>query len=308
MTFALPDPMLATSWPAAFDDVGWWFEVKWDGYRIIVSTADGGLRTRSRGGLELLDRFPTIGELSLPRGVVLDGEVVAFDDLGRPSFGLLQQRTGPGVTDRGVSLVVFDVLFAGEWVMDAPYEERRRLLADLDLDERIVSSDPVPTEGIALMEAVRDQGLEGIVAKRRGSPYRPSRRSPDWRKIAVRRSLRAVVGGYTTGTGSRSSTFGSLLVGLWEGTGLRWIGAVGSGFDQAALEAFSAALKELEVERSPFDAPVEVPGGARWVTPGLVVGVEYKEWTRDGRLRAPVFKGIDVTPPDDVTWEAEGPG
>lgn len=300
---SLPDfePMLATSWPAPFDDESWWFEVKWDGYRAVVGNHSGRVRARSRRGLDLLGRFPELESLPIPNGVVLDGEVIAFDETGVPSFSLLQAR-------EPVNLVVFDVLYLDDRdLTSAPYEERRATLTGLDLPSPLLVPEPTRAEGVALFQAVVDRGLEGIVGKRSGSRYQPGRRSTDWRKVSVRHRLRAVVGGYTRGEGSRSATFGSLLVGLYRGGALRSIGAVGSGFDERTIRAVHEALRKIERPESPFDAPVDLPGLKTWVDPAIVVSVEYKEWTRDGRLRAPVFKGVEIADPETVTWEEEGP-
>jgi bifunctional non-homologous end joining protein LigD len=313
----LPDfePMLATKWPTPFDDEGWWFEVKWDGYRSIVGSANGKIRARSRRGLDLLGPFPELGSIDLPDGVVVDGEVTAFDEDGRPSFSLLQRRTGFGGAGTGaavgVNLVVFDVLFHGEDVTKLPYEQRRALLDSLDLAPPIIVPDPTPGSGVGLFEAVEDRGLEGIVAKRLGSTYQQGRRSDDWRKIAVRHRLRAVVGGYVTGEGGRVSTFGSLLVGLYTPGGLRWVAAVGSGFDDSSLQTFHQALIQLERSTSPFMNEDQlrklVRGEVTWVEPGIVINIEFKEWTLDDHLRAPVFKGIELADPETVTWAGEGP-
>jgi len=313
---SIPDfePMLATRWPAAFDDPGWWFEVKWDGYRAIVSAEGGRIRARSRRGLDLTGPFPELAGLPIPDGVAVDGEVVAFDEQGRPSFSNLQRRTGFGGTgtgaEVGVNLVVFDVLFAGETLTALRYEDRRARLEGLILPEPLVVPEPVLEHGLSLFAAAQDRGLEGIVAKRVGSVYSPGRRSPDWRKVSVRHRLRAVVGGYLPGEGGRASTFGSILVGLNDEQGLRWIGAVGSGFDEAALTAFSTALRQLERPSKPFYNEVVVPNPNPpvWVEPGIVVDVEFKEWTHDSHLRAPVYKGIEIADPETVTWAEEGPG
>ncbi len=304
--------MLATRWPSAFDDENWWFEVKWDGYRAIVGSVEGRVRARSRRGLDLTGPFPELKSLEIPDGVVLDAEITAFGEDGHPSFSLLQRRTGFGGRGTGarvaVNLVVFDVLFRGEDLTSMSYEGRRQVLADLDLGDQILVPEPTPTHGIGLFDAVKDRGIEGIVAKRLGSPYQPGRRSADWRKVSVRRRVRAVVGGYLPGEGGRASTFGSLLVGLYEPSGLRWIAAVGSGFDETSLGAFWEAIKQLERPDSPFVNDVIAPGSPRWVEPGIVINVEYKEWTHDDHLRAPVYKGIEIADPETVTWEEEGPG
>lgn len=313
---SIPDyePMLATSWKTAFDDPDWWFEVKWDGYRAILSSSKGRVKARSRRGLDLLGPFPELGNLVLPDRVAIDGEVVAFDELGRPSFSLLQQRTGFGgagtAAKVGVNFVAFDLLYRDADLTRVPYRERRSALVDLDLPSPLVVPEATPETGVSLFEAAKEAGLEGVVAKRSESLYLPGRRSPDWRKVAVRHRLRAVVGGYLPGEGSRSATFGSVLVGLYDDGGLRWIAAVGSGFDESSLTAFSAALKELERPVSPFHNQVITPGPGKavWVDPGIVIEVEYKEWTHDHHLRAPVYKGIDISDPESVTWDEEGPG
>ncbi len=294
--------MLATPWPEAFDDDGWWFEVKWDGYRAIVTNDGSRLTARSRRGLDLLGRFPEVSKLPIPESAVLDGEVVAFDEDGRPSFSLLQ-------TGAPVNLIVFDVLNRdGDDLTARSYEERREILEGLGLTSPIVVPEPTKAAGTALYEAVKRSGLEGIVAKRAGSRYQPGRRSPDWRKVAVKHRLRAVVGGYLSGEGSRASTFGSLLLGLYQGDDLIWIGAAGSGFDGRSLESVYKSLRKIQRPDSPFSNPVTVPGRKTWVEPEMVVAVEFKEWTRDNRLRAPVFKGVEIADPPSVTWEAEGPG
>lgn len=305
--------MLAGRRAEPFDDESWWFEVKWDGYRAVVGAENGVVRARSRRGLDLLGPFPEIKAVEMPDGVVVDGEIVAFDPDGVPSFSLLQRRTGFGGAGTGakvgVNLVVFDILFHGSPVVDRPYEERRDLLDRLELAPPIIVPEPTPGRGISLFDAVKERGMEGIVAKKLGSRYLPGRRTDDWQKVSVRHTLRAVVGGYLPGDGGRSSTFGSVLVGLYEPHGLRWIGAVGSGFNESSLKAFNEALGQIVREVSPFSNDVVVPGPARpvWVEPAIVIEVEYKEWTHDDHLRAPVYKGIALTDPETVTWAAEGP-
>lgn len=304
--------MLATKWRHAFDDEDWWFEVKWDGYRAILGY-DGGVRARSRRGIDLVQPFPELEELPIPDGVVLDGEIVAFDEAGRPSFDLIQKRTGFGGSITGgrvpVNFVAFDVLYSGgSDVTGLPLEERRSILDSLALESPIVTPDQTRQTGVALFEAVKSQGLEGIVAKRAGSRYLSGKRSPDWRKVSVRRQMRAVVGGWVDGDGGRSPTFGSLLLGLWDSDELRFVGAVGSGFNDGALVAIRSALDEISRTSSPFSPGVNYPGKLHWVEPGLVANVEFKEWTADNHLRAPVFKGIEVAEVGTIDWVSEGPG
>jgi bifunctional non-homologous end joining protein LigD len=303
--------MLATRWEEAFDDEDWWFEVKWDGYRAIVANDGKGLRVRSRRGQDLGEVFPELRNTPLPNDVVVDGEVVAFDADGHPSFSLLQRRPGFGGRGTGsevsATLVVFDLLHQGESMIDRSYEERRERLSQLSLPPPILVPEPTAASGSALFAAVKSLGVEGIVGKRLGSSYFPGRRSPDWRKVAVRHRLRAVIGGFLPGHGGRGSTFGSLLVGLQTDDGLRWIGAVGSGFDEFTLRAIKDALEALTRPSAPFVDPVAVVGTPVWVDPAIVIAVEYKEWTLESRLRAPVFKGVVLDDPESVTWEAEGP-
>jgi bifunctional non-homologous end joining protein LigD len=245
--------------------------------------------------------------------VAIDGEVVAFDEEGRPSFSNLQRRTGFGgrgtKAEVGINFVAFDLLYQGESLLARPYEERVGRLAGLALPSPIVVPEPTPEHGSTLYDVARERGLEGVVGKRLGSTYLPGRRSPDWRKVAVTRQLRAVVGGYLPGEGGRASTFGSILVGLNDEQGLRWIGAVGSGFDDATLRAFIVHLRQIERPTTPFYNQVILPKPTRpvWVEPGIVVEVEYKEWTHDFHLRAPVYKGIEIADPETVTWDEEGP-
>lgn len=308
------EPMTATPWPEAFDDDAWWFEIKWDGYRAVVSAEAGTVRARSRRGLDLTGPFPELTGLPIPDGVVVDGEVVSFDEEGRPSFSRLQQRTGFG--GRGaragapVHLMVFDLLYQGEDLTGLPYEERRSRLDRLALPSPILVPEPTPGAGTALYRAAMARGLEGVVGKRLGSRYLPGRRSPDWRKVSVRRRLRAVVGGYHPGEGGRARSFGSLLVGLRDQEGLRFIAAVGSGFDEEMLAGLTPVLHTLEVGEKPFYDEVTSPNPNRpvWVEPVLVVEVEYREWTHDQHLRAPVFKGLVLADPKTATWEEEGPG
>jgi bifunctional non-homologous end joining protein LigD len=311
----IPDfePMLAMRVDEPFDDPNWWFEVKWDGYRVILASEGGRIRARSRRGLDLTGPFPELASLPIPDGVAVDGEVVAFDEDGRPSFSFLQQRTGFGgrgtKAEVGVNLVAFDLLFHRVSLIGRPYEERVGRLRELALPSPIVVPEPTPEHGIAVFEVARQRGLEGIVGKRLGSTYHPGKRSSDWKKVSIRRRLRAVVGGYLPGEGGRSSTFGSVLVGLHDDLGLRWIAAVGSGFDDATLEVFATHLRQIERPTSPFHNPVVLPKPSKpvWVEPVIVVGVEYKEWTHDHHLRAPVYKGVESVLPETVTWAEEGP-
>jgi bifunctional non-homologous end joining protein LigD len=305
--------MLATPWREPFDDPDWTFEVKWDGVRVLVEIDDAKVTLRSRRGRVMTDTYPELTGRWPRVEAVVDGEIVAFDPAGQPSFGLLQRRmnlSGRGAAEAAqtvpVTLVLFDLIHHAGPVTELPLETRRERLAGLAPSWAVVS-DQVPEHGTALAEAVVARGMEGIVGKRRGSRYQPGRRSPDWRKIVHRRSGRFVVGGYLPGDGMRTDTFASLLLGLYRGDELRFVGAVGSGFDDLALELIREGIDHLATDRSPFATDRSIPRSARWVEPVLVTVVEYREWTSDDHLRAPVFKGFVDDPPEATTWEAEGP-
>jgi bifunctional non-homologous end joining protein LigD len=305
-------PMLATPWPAPFDDDEWVFELKWDGVRCIAtSPGPGGLRLRSRRGNDMTSRYPELAGVALPEGLVLDGEIVALDAGGHPSFERLQSRMNrvPGVAETPVPItyVVFDLVADGVSLLRAPLEERTGRLSSLTLPPPMVVTDRFPGRAGGVWQFVVENDLEGIVAKRLGSVYQPGVRSPDWRKIGNFKQMRAVVGGFTQGTGGRTTSFGALLLGLYEGAALRWIGAVGSGFGDKALHAIRGALDEMTVAECPFELDPELPKGSRWVQPRLVAMVRFKQWTAAGRVRAPSFLGFTDDPAELVTWDSEGP-
>ncbi|MFQ5968232.1 MAG: non-homologous end-joining DNA ligase [Acidimicrobiia bacterium] len=309
------EPMLATRWPRPFTDPEWWFEVKWDGVRVLLFWDGSEVELRSRRGRDVTEVYPEVSLVRLARPAILDGEIVAFDPEGRPSFELLQsrmnltgeRRVADAARSVSVSMVAFDLLFDDEDLTRKPLETRLERLDSLDLPETLIRSDRVATDGEALFDAVKERRLEGMVGKRLGSAYRPGVRSSDWRKVAAVQRVKAVVGGFLPGEGGRTTTFSSLLLGLWVGDTLRWIGSVGTGFDNASLRAIRQTLDQLETATSPFLAPEELPPQATWVTPSLVADVEFKQWTKAGRLRAPSFKGFTLDPLEDVTWAAEGP-
>ncbi len=302
-------PMLATRSPQVTGGPGWVHEVKWDGVRAIVS-GDGSMR--SRNGNRIDGGYPELVGL-VPPDCVVDGEIVAFDSAGKPSFQLLQSRMhvrAPGadlVAAAPITLMLFDLLFQGQPLVEAVWEARRARLEALEIHPPAVLVD-VHDDGPSLFAAVQEHELEGIVSKRLGSKYRPGRRSDDWRKTAHRQTCEAVVIGAVGGTGSRTTTFGSLALGMWTGDGrLRYVGAVGSGFDHSTLQAVHAALGDLAtLGPPPMEDASLVPSPVRWVEPELVAVVEYAAWTADHRLRAPVFKGFSATPAGEITWDREG--
>jgi bifunctional non-homologous end joining protein LigD len=301
------------------DERGWAFEIKWDGVRVLSAIESDRVRLRSSNGNDITARYPelqALAEALAEHAVVLDGEVVAFDDEGRPSFGRLQSRmhlaNAREVRVRAetvpITYVVFDLLHLdGNNVMPLPYVDRRRLLTDLVPDDGCWT---VPahreSEGAALLDAVRSRGLEGIVAKKVDSPYLPGKRSSSWIKVKARLRQEFVVGGWQPGEKGRLGQLGSLLIGVYDGGVLRNCGKVGTGFTMRELARLGEILAPLELDTSPFDPPPPRPIEriAHWVRPELVAEVEFGEWTSEGILRHPAYLGLrDDKAPTDVVRE-----
>jgi bifunctional non-homologous end joining protein LigD len=300
--------MLSTASESLPRGEGWVFEPKWDGYRAIVTIAGGEPRLTSRNGNDLTDRFQGAARAAVravrSADAVLDGEICALDERGRSRFSLLQQGQGTP------ALVLFDVLeLDGEPQIDLPLEERRRRLEQaVDLSGGGIVLSPQFDDGQALLAAASEQGLEGVVAKRLDSRYLPGRRALEWRKVKVRARQEVVIAGYTKGQGRRSGSFGALVVGVHEAGGLRWAGNVGTGFSDSEIDRLLGLLRPLERHGSPFTEVPKMPrvrrGDVVWVEPVLVAEVEFVEWTREGRLRAPVYVGLrEDKPADDVRRE-----
>jgi bifunctional non-homologous end joining protein LigD len=281
-------PMLATPGPLPRGD-DWVFEVKWDGFRALVTVENGRTTIRSRRGRDATRDYPEV-HLDIPDAVV-DGELVALVD-GRPSFNALQLHSV------AVSFIPFDVLHVGgRLVTDLPWHERRALLEEL-----LPGVPPVFEDGPLLLASTQAQGLEGVVAKRRSGRYHPGRRTETWVKVKNVRRQSAVVGGWKPGSGGRTGAIGSLLLGVPGPAGLEYVGHVGTGFSAATLARLQALLAPLVRESSPFTTVPEK--GSRWVEPKLVVDVEFQDWTPDGRLRHPSYKGLrDDLGPEDVVRE-----
>lgn len=309
MTLPRYQPMLATAWPAPFTESGWHFEPKWDGIRGILAWNGSTVTLHTRTGAEVASRYPELVPSKTVPVCVLDGEVVVLSG-GRASFERLQQRSALsplGLRDHPVSFVAFDLLHLDQRsLIEAPIEERRNTLESLGLSEPFVTVNPVD-DGNALWSVVVQRDLEGMVAKRVGSPYRPGWRSADWRKVAHLHTVKAVVGGFTPGEGGRIGTFGALVLGLRDGDRLRWIGSVGTGFSDQDLSAIRIALGEMRSSESPFHPHPEMPAMTP-VEPVLVAAVAYRNWTNAGRVRHPRFKGFTGDAVEEVTWEKEGPG
>jgi bifunctional non-homologous end joining protein LigD len=312
-------PMLARVATLPAEDSNWAFEVKWDGVRAIAHCTPGQLHLWSRNRNEVTAAYPELRGLTAalaPHRAILDGEIVAFDSDGRPSFELLQTRMhlrGETAVRRraqrtSVTYLLFDLLWLdGRSLMDLPFSERRARLAGLDLEREHWRGSPFHVgDGDAFLAATREQGLEGIVAKRLDSRYAPGRRDAGWLKIKNANRQEAVIGGFTTGKGGRAATIGALHLGVHEHGGeseLRYVGKVGTGFDDAELERLAALLSELERQRSPFVGP-QPARGAHFVEPKLVCEVEFGSWTMDGILRHAVYKGLrDDKPAAEVVRE-----
>jgi bifunctional non-homologous end joining protein LigD len=314
-----PLPMLATAGqlPPPEEDDRWGYEFKWDGVRAVAAVHGGVLALTSRKGTDITVRYPEVGRLPealAGHDAVVDGEIVAMDAAGRPDFGALQNRmhrTGPEVprmaAEKPVTYLVFDLLsWDGEDLLGVPYAQRRERLDAVGLaGHRWVATPWFAGGGAQVLAASQENGLEGVVAKRLNSVYRPGLRGPDWRKIKNFRSQAVVVGGWRAGQGRRAGGIGSLLFGVPDNEGrLVYAGHVGTGFTDQDL----ADLKRMFTARktSPFHGvlPRDVTRDAHWVEPDLVGEVAYAVWTSDGRLRHPAWRGVrDDLEPDDVVVE-----
>jgi len=307
---AVIHPMLATLVEEPFDNPQWLFEIKWDGYRSVAFVDGGKARLVSRNQNDMTSQYPELRELPnyvRARTAVLDGEIVALDDSGRPSFSLMQQRTGISgagrkikAGDRSVPIAyyVFDLLYLdGYDLTRVDLEKRKELLAGIIAGSGLVRySDHHLQQGVALFEAARHQGLEGIVAKRRNSCYE-QKRSREWLKMKITRRQECVIGGYTDPRGSREH-FGSIILGLYDEKGrLLHVGQAGSGFTEKTHEDMWRLLQELKTDKNPFANKVESTRGTHWVKPELVAEIKFSEWTHetaDGgvKMRAPVYQGL----------------
>jgi bifunctional non-homologous end joining protein LigD len=282
--------MKATLGSLPTDDDRWAYELKFDGYRTLAFIDGSAVRVQSSNLHDVTVTYPELGELA--SGVhaataILDGELAVLDAEGRPRFELMQRHLGEAVFH------VFDVLHIDDHdTTELPYEDRRTLLAQLvePGDNWVVPAHRVG-DGVALLEATMEQGLEGIIAKRLGSLYVPAKRSPNWRKVKNRRRIDVLIGGYTSGEGNRSSTFGSLLVGRYDGDSLVFAGGVGTGFDHRLLESLSAQLRELRIDDCPFEPepPASYRRNATWVEPTLRATIEMTELTNGGLVRHASF-------------------
>ena len=306
-------PMMATLADRIPSGEGWEFEIKWDGYRIVARVAGAEAELRTRRDQDYTERFANVAKelvkaLKTPDCVV-DGEVCALDEDGRPSFSAMQQ----GRAGTPIVYYVFDLLEVdGEPIIDLPLSERRnRLVKLLDRRNRTVKLSESFDDGPALMKAAEEQRLEGVIAKRLDSRYLPGKRSKDWLKLKTRPKQEFVIAGYTRGKGRREKTLGSLVLAVNGEGGLEYAGNVGTGFNEAEIEKLLAKLRPLERNRSPFPSVPKMPrirkGDVIWVEPKLVAEVEFSEWTHDGHLRAPSYQGLrEDKRPEEVRRELPG--
>jgi bifunctional non-homologous end joining protein LigD len=313
-------PMLARPGEIPREAAKWSFEIKWDGIRALAYSQPGRLRLESRNLNDITAAYPELRGLMEQLGMreaVLDGEIVAFDEHGKPSFERLQSRmhvTGAYQIKRlqastPVVYAIFDLLHLdGESLVGLPYTERRERLAGLELGGPAWR---VPAhhvgEGRGLLKATEAQGLEGIVAKRLDSRYDPGARNGCWLKIKHTRRQELVIGGWLPGEGRRLDRIGALLMGYYSAGDLRFAGRVGTGFTERTLEDLGRRLAPLRIERSPFTPKPKLPRNAVYVEPTLVAEVEFREWTREGIMRAPSFKGLrEDKPAEEVVREDAG--
>ncbi|MGH2915861.1 MAG: DNA ligase D [Solirubrobacteraceae bacterium] len=298
-------PMLAGAGPMPADESAWSFEVKWDGVRAIAYARPGHLRLESRNLNEITDAYPEVRGMLADLGMheaVLDGEIVAFGQDGRPSFERLQRRmhvTSSSAVRRlaastPVVYAIFDLLHLdGRGLISLPYAQRRERLEALGLRGpawRVPAAHA--GRGRGLLDATGAQGLEGIVAKRLDSRYEPGRRTGAWIKIKHTRRQELVIGGWLPGEGRRAQRIGALLMGHGQDGGLRYAGRVGTGFTDRSLIELARALEPLRADATPFAHTPKLPRNAVFVKPVLVAEIEFREWTGDGVMRAPSFKGL----------------
>ncbi|MEV8212206.1 ATP-dependent DNA ligase [Leifsonia sp. NPDC077715] len=316
-------PMLATLGSAAdiSDEDEWAFEMKWDGIRAVAEVRDARLRLTTRNGNDVTVTYPDLAgvvDLAGDHDLVLDGEIVTLNPQGRPDFGLLQTRMGltrPADVQSALKrapahYMVFDVLEVdGTKHTRDPYDERRSLLSDVLRPGRgdVVQVPPAFDGDLAhAVASSKELGLEGVMAKRRDSTYATGRRSRSWIKIKHHLTQEVVIAGWTPGNGRRANTIGALLLGIPDGDRLQYVGKVGTGFSDRALDDLSAKLAKLERKtRTMEGVPSADARGAHWVRPDLVGEVEFAEWTGPGRLRQPSWRGLRPDKrPDQVVRES----
>lgn len=286
----------------------WAFEGKWDGYRLLVDADHGTVRLQSRSGRDVTREFPQLRALAadlVDHHVLLDGEVVALDSDGVPSFGEMQNRARA----TRIQFWAFDMLrLDGRWLLRAKYRDRRRLLETLADGGALIVPELLPGDGPEAMAHAREHRFEGVVAKKWDSTYQPGRRSSSWIKDKIWNTQEVVIGGWREGTGGRTSRIGALMLGIPAQGGLQFVGRVGTGFTDKELTKLRGLLDPLRTDRSPFTTRLSTQDakGVTFVEPTLVGEVRYSEGTSDGRLRQPSWRGLRPDKePADVVWEPQ---
>ncbi|MDB5276131.1 MAG: ligase [Ferruginibacter sp.] len=291
---ALPSavsPMLCTLVKEPFNDPDYLYEVKWDGYRIVSFVNKGTVQMNSRGGLNYTQKYPPVANAlkALKFNVVLDGEVIVLNDAGRPDFDALQKFNGH---DSPLYYYVFDILWLdGYDLMELPLSARKQLLAALFAKNEIIRYSEHFDDGMALFAQMEALQMEGIVAKRRTSIYRPGERANNWLKIPTEKRQEFVIGGWVES--DRGRPFASLLFGAYNNKALEWIGHGGGGFKEAEMPFILKKLKALEVPENPFVNEVDTKGKIHWAKPKLVANFKFATWTKSGKIRKPaIFLGF----------------
>jgi bifunctional non-homologous end joining protein LigD len=300
------EPMLATLVDKPFDDPDWLYEVKWDGYRAVAYLNKSKVTVRSRNNKSFDEKFyPVISALKeLDLHAVLDGEIIVVNEQGSSSFGDLQNWRSEA--DGELKFYIFDILWLdGKSLMDLPLTERRNILAStLPEHPMIQISQTFDATGTGFFEAAKKMGLEGIMAKKADSGYKPGTRSREWLKIKIAKRHEVVIGGYTKNEGS-SKTFSALLVGVFDNGVLRYTGKIGTGFSDELQKEMMSKFKKLETSKNPFDIEPDINKPSRfrpnppkakatWLKPQLVCEVSYTEITSDGVMRHPSFEGLRI--------------
>jgi bifunctional non-homologous end joining protein LigD len=303
-------PMLATAVREPFDHPDWIFEVKWDGYRAVAEIRDREVTLYSRNLISFNKKFPPIVESlrKLRLDAVLDGEMVVVDDQGRPDFQLLQHYQGSG--NGHLLYYVFDLLyFRGHDLTGLPLLRRKELLKKiLPSTPQIRFSGHVSQEGVLFYKTAKEKGLEGIIAKNSQSVYEAGRRSRQWLKVKTRLTQEAVIAGFTEPEGGRKY-FGALVLGVYEGDQLTYIGHVGGGFTMDRLKDIREKLESLTREECPFAVKPDTNAPVTWVKPELVCEVSLSGWTEDAVMRQPIFRRLreDKTAREAVRESPLGP-
>jgi bifunctional non-homologous end joining protein LigD len=308
---AMPDhvrPMLAEAGELPAKEAGWAYEFKWDGVRAMVYVDGGRVRALTRNDKTLATTFPELRDIGLhlgSRSAILDGEIVALDKNNRPSFATLSKRlhvTSKTAIEKlarstPASFFAFDLLYLeGRSLLNLPYDERRRLLESLNLKGETFATPPsiTNTPGAKVLRIAEERGLEGVVIKRRTSPYSPGLRNGDWIKVKNFHTQEVVIGGWTKGKGEREGSLGALLLGVHTDDGLAYVGKVGTGFSAATRKELLDRLTPLARKTTPFSTPLSHADTvlSHFVRPELVGEVQFAEWTKDGILRQPSWRGL----------------